>query len=117
MTTRKGGRPAAGSIVLRPGDEGTERWTFTTERWTDRSKLLADGALVVIQEAWAIEKGRGYFRDLLQAIEGDGYAVKVETPLREMVPILKHYGFVEEMHWQDDNAIQPVVSRWRRAAT
>ena len=103
--------------IVRPGDEGTARWTFTSDRWLPRSKIAIERSVAVIEDVWATQKRRGFFRDLLNALEHDGFDVLVQTPLEEMRPILIHYGFVERLHWwKTPDGEEESVSRWRRGA-
>ena len=69
-------------------------WTFTAERWAPGSYLYLDGERVLISTVFAIDKGRGYFRDLVNCIERAGYRVAVPTPIMDMPAILARWRFV-----------------------
>jgi hypothetical protein len=81
-------------ILIWPGCFRALAWTFTMERW--------DGSLLVLEPeksrvmCWnlhAREERKGYFRELLQAIEADGLKTGHVSPNLQMEAILVHYGF------------------------
>ena len=124
MTPREaeGGNAIERGRVVEPG-EGLEqsRWTFTLDRWTPRSKLRIEGETAVIQDAWPVEKQKGYLTSLRAALEEDGFEVTVETPGEEMMKVLEKWKYERHDRWYKpdpgfDGPDAPVES-WRQPAT
>jgi hypothetical protein len=102
----------------RPGDPGTDAWTFTTERWLvdppTNSRLVIDGSKAIVYGAYVVTKRQGHFGELCRALEADGYDVAVDSPTTTcMVNALKKHGFTNGLGW-DNTEVPPPVERWRR---
>lgn len=94
-------------LLIWPGQPEGLAWGFTHERWAG-SVLVREEHRVVCWNLHARQEGRGFFRDLKQAIERDGLHVAVPCPMPNMVSILLHYGFVRH----DEPLGDGVVDVW-----
>jgi hypothetical protein len=107
---------------FRPGDPGTDDWTFTKDRWDATSLIEVDGTLAVIKVLAVVnftegEPARGHFNALLVALEAR-FSVEHESPNPRMTAILKRKGLIMRAHGlaayqADPNAPMP-VERWYR---
>lgn len=83
--------------------------TFTPDRWKDASYLWLKNDRIYCSFVWARTPRRGHFRELVQAIQGEGYDVAVPTPLMDMEAILRHWGWRET---EEINQMGDPVSVW-----
>jgi len=88
-----------------------EHWGFNKKRFLDLSWLWKTDNTIFISTVEVTEKRKGYFKDLIQAIEGDGFKVSVPTPLGLMEGILGKWGFTPKL--EDDKQLGP-VEIWER---
>lgn len=84
--------------------------SFTPDRWHRDSALGLGKKTVYMPVLRVIEQGRGYFRDLVKAIERVGLEPAVVVPLGEMPAILRHMGF----GWDILPFCGEWVETWRR---
>ena len=96
-TERTGGEDMIdeGHPIL-PGEPGTAAINFTKERFTGDSYLWRNGDEVWISFIESKEPGKGYFSELVAAMEAHDFNVLVPTPLGKMTAILTHLGFIPQ---------------------
>lgn len=80
---------------------------FTRERFHEGSYLFEADDAVYISFVWS--KERGHFRALCEAILGLGKAVKVPTPLAEMLAIVQRAGY---RHTVEHDFVMGEVEVW-----
>lgn len=68
-------------------------WGFTSDRFENDSYLWHEKGRIMISFIVSVEKGKGYFSQLVKAIEADGFKVAVPTPSGRMQDILSRWGF------------------------
>lgn len=66
---------------------------FISNRFTGLSYLWEFEDCIIISLIESTEEGKGYLSYLFKSILAEGKAIKVPTPLKKMLPILKHKGF------------------------
>ena len=105
------------SAEHRPGDPGTDEWTFTKARWTDESLIVIDGSVAIIKNVKVVDYKEGEPpRGLVRALEETGFRVEHESVKnRHLASWLAKNGYrCEARGLVDFDAEDPkAVERWR----
>lgn len=97
--------------MMEPG-QAPEHWGFTLKNFEEGSYLWITGKKCTVSFIVSRKKGAGCFSRLVKAVEKDGYALEVPTPLGRMKEILTRWGFKPTEEWAED--FKDHVTIWKR---
>ena len=79
--------------IIRLDSKLGKELNFTSDKFMFFSYMFKDGNVIWISAIEAIEKGKGHFTKLLNAIWEKGWTVKIPVPFPNMEQILIKKGF------------------------
>lgn len=85
---------------------------FTSDKFHGDSYLFKEGNNIFVSFIECVTPGCGHFRELVQAILRQGYAVKVPTPGARMGEILLKNGFTHAMEPAEEVGTGVMAHMW-----